>query len=138
LLCRKSASELTSLKPELDKLNIGLVAIGSGTPLMAKSFQEEYHFPGTLFVDRKRLIYKALGCNRGVKYALAPKTLLAAKKALSEGFSQGATQGDALQLGGVFVIGKKDGLIYQYLEEFAGDHANNEEILKYCRDYSKK
>jgi len=106
--------------------------------MMAKNFHEEFHFPGTLYVDRKRLVYKSLGCNRGIKYTLAPKTLKAAKKALSEGFSQGGTQGDALQLGGAFVISKKDGLIYQHLEEFAGDHPDNEEVLKYCREYRKK
>lgn len=123
------------MKPELDKLGIQLVAIGSGTPLMAKNFQEEFSFPGALYVDRKRQVYKSLGCNRGVKYALSPKSIKAIKNAMNEGFSQGGMEGDALQLGGLFIVSLKDGLIYQHLEQFAGDHADNEDVLRFCNDY---
>jgi len=47
---------------------------------MAKNFKEDFHFPGELFVDQKRKIYQALGCNRGLKYILSTKALKATKK----------------------------------------------------------
>jgi len=110
-----------------------LVAIGSGTSEMAKNFVEEFQFPGKLFVDRKREVYKNLGCNRGLKYVLSPKALAAIKAAHSAGFEQGKTQGDTLQLGGVFVISLRDGILFQHHEKFAGDHADNEEVLTACK-----
>jgi hypothetical protein len=75
---------------------LGLVAIGSGTPGMAKNFQSEFQFPGELYVDEGRAIYEQLGCNRGVKFVLNGNALGAIKKAMKEGYSQGKTQGDTL------------------------------------------
>lgn len=63
---------------------------------MAKNFQEEFKFAGDLYVDRKREVYKELGCNRGLKYILSGKSLKAIKSVRNEGYSQGSTQGDAL------------------------------------------
>jgi len=124
---------LTSIKPDLDQLNIGLVAIGSGTPLMAKSFREEFAFTGDIYVDQKREIYKALGCNRGIKYALNTKALKAIQSAMSEGFSQGKRAGDSLQLGGVFVISLQNGILFQHLEQFTGDHVDLKELMSACK-----
>jgi len=100
---------------------------------MAKSFQTEFSFPGRLYVDQQRTVYQALGCNRGLKFVLSGKALKAIKTANSEGFEQGKTQGDALQLGGVFVISKTNGIVFQHLEQFAGDHADLAEVLTACK-----
>lgn len=129
---------LSSIKPQLSELNIGLIAIGCGTSLMAKNFQEEFNFSGDLFVDKKREVYKALGCNRGLKYVLSTKTLKAAKEINAEGFSQGKTQGDSLQLGGVFVISRTRGVLFQHNEKFAGDHVDIDMLLKACKEIGSK
>jgi len=121
---------VASVKPELDKLNIELVAVGSGTPVMAKNFKSEFKFPGMLFVDQKKAVYDALGCNRGVKYALSLKALKAAKQSFGEGFRQGSVQGDSLQLGGVFILSKTEGLLFQHVEEYSGHHVDVEELKK--------
>jgi len=117
----------------LDELNIGLVAIGSGTSLMANGFQKEFKFQGSLFCDKDRAAYKALGCNRGLKYVINSKTLEASKNAVQK-HPNGSIQGDALQLGGVFVISKKSGVLFQHLEEYAGDHVDVNELANTCRD----
>jgi peroxiredoxin len=96
VLCRNSAKQLAKVKTELDSLNIGLVAIGSGTPSMAKTFQEDFDFPGDLYVDQKREVFKALHCKRGLRYVLSPKAMLKMKEAISQGILQGRTQGDGL------------------------------------------
>jgi len=101
-LCRKSAAELNAIKPLLDQLNIGLIAIGSGTPIMANDFKRDWNFNGDIYCDKERAVYKALGCNRGLKYVISSKVLDASKKANNQGYINGAIQGDALQLGGVF------------------------------------
>jgi len=100
---------------------------------MAKNFQQEFGFTGELYVDQKREIYKFLGCFRGLKYVLNPRTLAAGITASAEGFSQGKTAGDALQLGGIFLISLSKGVLYQRFEDFAGDHPPTFEILENCR-----
>lgn len=132
MLCRKSAAELTSIKPTLDEMGIGLVAIGSGSPLMAKSFQDQFKFTGDLYVDPTRRVYQALDCKRGVKFVFGRKAMGKIKQAIGEGHMQGKTQGDGMQLGGVFIMSSK-GIHWQHAEKFAGDHASNEAILEECR-----
>jgi len=124
---------LSSCKPELDSMGFGLVAVGSGTPLMAKNFQQEFNFEGDIYVDQKREVYTALGCNRGALYCLNLKALKAIKEIRSEGFSQGKTQGDALQLGGTFIINLKEGVLFEHVEQFAGDHVDINDLLSACR-----
>lgn len=123
--------------PEFEKFKFGLVAIGSGNPAMAKNFKQDFNFPGEIFVDEGRAVYEKLGCHRGVKYVLNSKALGAIKAAMKEGYSQGKTQGDSLQLGGVFIISKTKGLLYQRLEEFAGDHPTAEEVKQACEEAVK-
>jgi len=124
---------LTSLHPELDQLGFGLVAVGNGTPLMAKSFKGDFNFTGDIYVDQKKEVYKALGCNRGALYCLNMKALKAIKSTSSEGFSQGKTQGDSLQLGGTFIISLKEGILFEHVEQFAGDHVDTNELMTVVR-----
>jgi len=100
---------------------------------MAKGFQSEFSFPGDIYVDQKREIYKALGCNRGLKYVLNTKVLKAVKSTMNEGYSQGKTEGDSLQLGGVFIISLKQGILFQHLEQYAGDHVDLNELKNVCK-----
>jgi len=133
MLCRKSASMLTSVKAELDELGFGLVAVGSGTPFMAKVFKQDFAFQGDIYVDQKREVYQALGCNRGAMYCLNKKALKAIKNTYSEGFSQGKTQGDSLQLGGTFIISLTNGILFEHQEQFAGDNVDLVELMNAAR-----
>jgi len=114
-------------------MGVGLVAVGSGTSLMAKNFAEEWKFGGELYVDPSLEVYKALNCARGVKQMLSLKALKEVKKALGEGYSSGMTQGDGLQLGGCFVLDKQCEVEWQHLEKYMGDHADLEEVLQVCK-----
>jgi len=105
---------------------------------MAKAFQEEFHFPGKLFTDPKREVYKALGCNRGLRYFLSGNAVAAYKKAGEQGYTGGGIAGDALQLGGCFVMSVKQGLVFQHLEKFPGDHADNNTIYEVCKKHRGK
>jgi len=133
-LCRKLTAEISKIKPQLDELGITLVAVGSGTPFMAKAFVESQCFKGDLYVDQKLIVYKALNCKRGLGYTLGLKALGAVKDAVGEGYRQGATQGDGLQQGGVFLLHTVKGILWQHLEAFAGDHPNLEVLVQAARD----
>jgi len=125
---------LSSVKPQLDEMKIGLIAVGLGTAFMAKNFQQECGFLGELFVDQKKEVYGALGCNRGLKYVLSMKTLKAVKLANKEGYEGGKNEADVLQLGGTFVISRTKGLLWQKMEEWAGDHPELVDVVQACKD----
>lgn len=109
MLCRQLCGHLLKRKMEFYNLyglclsniltlsrGIPIVAISTGTPAAAKSFSKEVKFPGNIYLDQKRTLYKALSCKRGVKYSMSMKTLAIARKAYEEGFRQGPTNGDLL------------------------------------------
>jgi len=100
---------------------------------MAKPFVETEEFPGQLYVDQQRGVYKALDCKRGIGGVIGIKAMVEYKKALSEGYTQGSTQGDGLQLGGTFIIRANGELVWSRLEQYAGDHADLDEVLEICR-----
>jgi len=105
---------------------------------MAKAFAKEFNFTGDLYVDQERKVYKALECKRGLGAVLGVKALKKYKDALSEGYSQGGTLGDGMQLGGTFLVSDKGEVVWSHLESYAGDHAATTEILDACRAYLKK
>ena len=49
--------------------------------------------------------------------------------ALNAGYTQSAPQGDAAQLGGVFVITPQDRLLLRHIEQFAGDTVREDRLL---------
>ena len=40
---------------------------------------------------------------------------------MKKGFSQGSVQGDMNQLGGLFIIDKDGKILYEFLEQYAGN-----------------
>jgi len=100
---------------------------------MAKNFAEDFKFPGELYVDQNLGIYKALNCRRGVKLVLGWNAMKEIKKAIGDGYRQGATQGDGMQLGGAFLLSKDCVVLWQHLEQWAGNHADLNEVLSACR-----
>jgi len=137
-LCRKSAAKLASIKPQLDELGVQLVAIGSGTPFMAKAFAKEFEYSGELYVDQKREVYMTLGTKRGIGGVIGMRALVEYKKALSEGYTQGGTQGDGMQLGGTFILRSNGQVIWSHMEEFAGDHPDLDEVVAFCQRQVEK
>jgi len=100
---------------------------------MAKNFQKEFDFPGSIFVDENKTIYKALGTKRGLQYVLSPLSLQPIAAAFAEGYTQSNFLGDSLQLGGIFLISLKGGILFEHIEKYAGHEANMEELLSICQ-----
>lgn len=76
---------------------IRLVAIGNGTPEMAREFLKQYSFPGQVFVDINKKIYDKMHCKYGVKYAFSEYVLNNIRMACKKGAHKpGGVQGDPL------------------------------------------
>jgi NAD(P)-dependent dehydrogenase (short-subunit alcohol dehydrogenase family) len=106
-----------------------LVIVGNGSPAFAASFREDYALDGPLLVDPELRAYRAAGLRRGRVEILSPRLPFEALRALRSGARQGAVQGDAWQLGGVFVIRPGGELAYGHMSRDAGDHPPVADVL---------
>lgn len=123
-------------KKQLEKNDIALAAIGSGTPDQASVFVEQYEFSGEMYVSPDLSAYRAFNLVRGVWRSMGPASVYRGIKALARGFRQGSTAGDPWQQGGVFLIGPGERLHYDHIDQFAGDHADLNAVLAAAAAYA--
>lgn len=98
---------------------------------MVEDFVREYGLaPGSVWVDPDRRTFRALGFRRGAMSVLSPAVFRNARRASAKGFRQGATQGDAWQLGGVLVVRQGGAPVYSYASAVAGDHPPMSVVLE--------
>jgi hypothetical protein len=98
------------------------VVVGHSGLRYARAFVEETKIDLPVFVDEKRVVYRALGFRRPLLSFLSPKMFKRGAEARSEGFAQHGVQGDAFQLGGVLLLMPDGSKPYTYASRFAGDH----------------
>ncbi len=110
------------------KLGVQPVVIGHSSLRYAKAFVDETQIDLPVFVDEKRVVYKALEFKRPFLAFLTPKVLKRAAEARRNGFSQPGVHGDAFQLGGVLLLMPDGSMPYKYSSQFAGDHPKLEDL----------
>jgi hypothetical protein len=131
-MCRKSASELAQLGPILSKVDVRLVAIGTGSTHSIQPFQEDTGFSSDIWIDPTAKLYRFLSCKRGMKNGLLnAKTLQAVKVAWKQGYVMKGLDGHVFQLGGVFVIYNGE-VIWQHHDEYAGHTPDYPNLLASC------
>ena len=115
------------------KLGAQAVVIGHSSLRYARAFVDETKIDLLVFVDEKRVVYKALEFKRPLLSFLTPKVFKRAAEARQEGFTQPGVHGDAFQLGGV-LLRMPDGTIpYKYTSQFAGDHPKVTDLIEAVR-----
>jgi hypothetical protein len=135
-------------KSKFDAIGANMVAIGNGKPLFAKGFQNSIPMgEGNVFIDGESAVYKALQLKRmsvweGMKNFLLSPKVVSLYKRLSPMYQGSNMSGDALQMGGVFVITPPpdEKIIYKFIESEnpPDEFANVEAMLQACADYAKK
>ncbi len=110
------------------KLGVEPVVIGHSSLRYAKAFVDETKIELPVYVDEKRLIYRALGFKRPLLSFLSPKMFKRGAEARQEGFAQAGVQGDTFQLGGVVLMMPDGSKPYTFASRFAGDHPNLESL----------
>lgn len=104
--------------------------IGNGSAYFAKVFAEDLGIDFPIYTDPDRRTYAALGLRREVSALFSLDILRNSRRAYEKGFRQTATQGDALQLGGVVVVLPDGRVPYVYRSKVAGDHPEPARILE--------
>lgn len=118
------------IKPRLDALEVGLAAVGSGSPEGARRFIEAFGFGGEMYLDPGLSVYRAFGLKRGIVQTIGISSLFKGITALKDGFRQGGADGDLWQQGGLFVMGPGERVIFSHRDQFAGDHADLHRVLE--------
>lgn len=121
---------------EIRQAGAGLAAIGNGSRYFAEAFRGDFRLDFPLFVDPDLEAYRAAGLRRGFLELLSPRVVLNGVRALASGSRQTGVQGDAFQLGGVFVIRKGGGVAFAHRSREAGDHAPLDLVLQALRPKS--
>ena len=129
MFCREQAVQLHREKDRIHGAGAELVIVGNGNRHFAGGFVKELGLTTPVYVDTKRDAYKALGFKRSLSAILAPAALGNAARALRNGFRQGKTQGDAVQLGGVIVVRPGGEVLFRYASDAPGDHPPVDRVL---------
>lgn len=129
MFCREQAAQLRDAKSEIERRGAHVAIVGNGGAHFARAFVKEREIDFPVYVDPERVTYKAAGLKRSLASTLRLGAVKNAARALRSGHLQGSVQGDAWQLGGVFVIGPGDRAHLAHVSQEAGDHPPVEEIL---------
>lgn len=128
-MCREEASELSSLKPQLDELGVPLYAVvKENVETEIQDFSP--HFAGEIFLDEKRAFYGPQQRKMGVLGFIRLGVWQNFIRAWRSGH-QGNMNGEGFILGGVFVIGPgEQGVLLEHREKEFGDKVNIEWVLE--------
>jgi hypothetical protein len=110
------------------KLGVQAVVVGHSSLRYAKAFVDETKIELPVYVDEKRVVYRALEFKRPLLSFLTPKVFRRAAEARKEGFTQPGVHGDAFQLGGVVLLMPDGSMPYKYSSQFAGDHPKIQDL----------
>jgi hypothetical protein len=91
-----------------------------------------------IFSDVDKKLYRELGCRRGFRWAFSPQSFSATIEAVGQGHRASQGVGDALQLGGVFLLSKEDGISYQHIERYGGFTPDLSELVPQLAHFVRK
>ncbi len=109
---------------------VPVVAIGTGGRRYAQAFIAEQSFPFPVLLDEEGTAAGIVGTNTiGLTTLISPTAISAGVMSFVRGHRQGRTGRRPMQLGATLVIGPGDALLYADYENYAGDHADLDEVL---------
>uniref|UniRef100_A0A3B3D173 Peroxiredoxin-like 2A n=1 Tax=Oryzias melastigma TaxID=30732 RepID=A0A3B3D173_ORYME len=128
-LCREEASELSSLKPQLEELGVPLVAVVKEN--LGSEIQDfRPHFAGDIYIDEEKRFYGPLQRRMGGLGFIRIGVWQNFIRAWKSGY-QGNMNGEGFILGGVYVIGAgEQGILLEHQEKQFGDKVDTADVLK--------
>ncbi len=125
-------------RAEFQRLGVQVAVIGHSSLRYARAFVDATELDLPVFVDEKRVLYRALGFKRPILAFLKPKAFRLAAKARRQGFTQPGVHGDAFQLGGVILLMPDGSTPFKYASQFPGDHPELESLKAEVRSALQK
>jgi hypothetical protein len=112
----------------------GVTAIGTGGRRYAKAFidDEQVQFPVLLDEDGNAAEIVGTG-TIGITSLVKPSAIAAGFRSFAGGHRQQKSGRRPMQLGATIVMGPGDEVLYADFEDFAGDHAEIDEVIAAIR-----
>lgn len=129
IFCKEQTSKLHDQRARIHGAGGELLIVGSGAPMFATAFVEDFKITTPVYCDPGLATYAAVGARHGLWSSLQPRVWFKALRTLAKGFRQTRTAGEMHQQGGVFVITPDGTMPFRYLSRYAGDHPPVEAIL---------
>jgi hypothetical protein len=132
MFCREQVAQLRDIFPAIEAAGAELIVVGNGTPAMLEAFTEDFGAGlRHTYTDPSLRVYEALGARRGsALFFLDPRVWLNSLRALLGRFLPGRVQGDAGQLGGVWVVRPGGDAVFEYRSRVAGDYPSNTDVVE--------
>ena len=120
---------------EIQGLGAEIVAIGTGNRARAADFVEQDHVPFPVLVDDDATAATAVALPRVNPFRLLfdPRSLGGARRAYRSGYRIGKPGKRTNQLGATFVVGPRDRVRYEHVDEHTADHAPIDDVLAALR-----
>jgi len=128
------------IKPQLDQLNVKLVAVGNGSKMFAQGFINSTPYTGELYLDPMSTAAKALQLKRYSAWEAITRffnpTAASRYKQIKAKFTDANLKGDGQQSGGVFLVGPGTGSSIRFAHREddypPGEVCDLQEILRAC------
>jgi len=128
--CRERAGQVRDRYDEILAAGAGVTAIGTGGRRYAKAFIEDESVPFAVLLDEDATAADIVGTGTlGVSAIVKPGAWAAGVRSTMGGHRQRKVGRRPRQLGATLIIAPGDDLLYEDFEEYAGDHADIDEIL---------
>lgn len=127
---------MAQLRPrvgEIRKLGAELVLVGNGNPAQTAAFIKEQGLDVPVFTDPSLELYKAAGLGRSLLGVLGPASALAATRTALKGYLPTGVKGDALQLGGTFIVLADGRIPWSHCAKHAGDNPTPDGVIAALR-----
>jgi hypothetical protein len=132
-------AELRPYLPEIRRAGGDVVIVGTGDPFAAQVFRDDLQIPDVeVFSDEARAAFALAGFHRGITTLLRPQAIGNYLRAFLAGHRPKRKEGDALQQGGVLVVGPDGTVFYRYASRAAGDHPDPLDLLAAVRTAEKQ
>ncbi|MFN7973965.1 MAG: AhpC/TSA family protein [Acidobacteriota bacterium] len=129
MFCREQVAQLRPRVGDIRRLGAELVLVGNGSAAQAAAFVKEQGLDVPVFTDPSLAVYKAAGLARNVLGVFGPSSAVAAAKTTLKGFLPTGIQGDALQLGGTFIVMPGGRIPWSYTAKHAGNHPTPDQVI---------
>jgi AhpC/TSA antioxidant enzyme len=128
--CAGCAEHVAALRPrlaELERLDVAVLVVGSGTPDQLAGFVDREGI--TAFTDPSLAAYRAAELVRSRWSTYGPRALVQLARAIVRGFRNGRPQGDPIQQGGTLYIARGGELCFHDRAKATGDHASLGDVV---------
>ena len=117
--------------PEIESLGVSVVLVGNGPPAALAAFASTMNLQRrriTAVTDPSLASYRAAGLGRPRMHGV--RAVIETLQALGAGYRKRRRAGDAMQLGGAFLVADAGRVVYHHRNESPGDLADPNDIVQ--------